>query len=166
MGVSIRAPMRCNCRSSPPLSGNVPKSVKLPAVGRNSPISILISVVLPEPLGPSSPKIRPRGTFSDSPSTASTRPYLLVSPSVCITESSIISLLFGIRCCRVQCLAKMRGTLPTPRITQRIPIAVRISALEKFAINPLPDERSKSRTAARTLRVLCPPLGLEQVQLE
>ena len=50
---------------------------------------MLIRVVLPDPLGPSNPKMRPLGTLSDSPSTASTRPYRLVNSSVWITASLI-----------------------------------------------------------------------------
>ena len=53
------------------------------------PRRMLRVVVLPEPLGPSRPKIRPRGTSIDSPSTATIEPYLLVRPWVRITESLI-----------------------------------------------------------------------------
>jgi hypothetical protein len=39
-------------------------------------------VVLPDPLGPISPRISPSPTESDSPSTATTPPNRLVSPRV------------------------------------------------------------------------------------
>ena len=42
--------------------------------GRTRPSSMLMVVVLPEPLGPSSPKTCPRGTDIDRPSTATMLP--------------------------------------------------------------------------------------------
>ncbi len=45
-----------------------------PAVGRAKPSMHLKVVVLPEPLGPSSPQIEPAGTSSETPSTAANEP--------------------------------------------------------------------------------------------
>src|SRR5438874_7782799 len=44
--------------------------VTSPAVGRSRPVSILIVVLLPAPLGPRKPKKRPRGTSKETSSTA------------------------------------------------------------------------------------------------
>src|SRR6201987_3523571 len=56
----------------------------LPALGRVSPSSILIKVVLPAPFGPRKPNATPRGTFRLTPSTAARPPKRFVSPSVSI----------------------------------------------------------------------------------
>src|SRR6188508_807133 len=47
-----------------------PSIVTSPAVGRRRPVSILMVVLLPAPLGPRNPKNRPRGTSNEMPSTA------------------------------------------------------------------------------------------------
>src|SRR2546428_12585473 len=44
--------------------------VTSPAVGRSRPVSILMVVLLPAPLGPRKPKKRPRGTSKETSSTA------------------------------------------------------------------------------------------------
>src|SRR6185503_9824370 len=49
-----------------------PKTVARPAVGCAAESSSLTKVVLPAPLGPSSPKVEPRSTRSEIPSTART----------------------------------------------------------------------------------------------
>ena len=51
-----------------------------PAVGRSRPVSILMVVLLPAPLGPRKPKKRPRATLKVRPFTAVVLPKTLVSP--------------------------------------------------------------------------------------
>src|SRR3954464_7601925 len=51
-----------------------------PASGRTSPSSILMTLVLPAPLGPSRPSTSPRATVNETSSTACWRPYRLRSP--------------------------------------------------------------------------------------
>src|SRR5581483_466875 len=53
-----------------------------PASRRWSPESVLMVVVLPEPLGPMSPRISPRRMARESPSTATTPPKRLTTPRV------------------------------------------------------------------------------------
>ena len=77
------APMRCRASVWEALSS---KSVNLPEVWRVRPSRMLRVVVLPEPLGPRRPKMRPRGTSMDRLSTAMIGPYRLVRPWVRITE--------------------------------------------------------------------------------
>src|SRR5262249_27694910 len=54
-----------------------PFTVAVPSVGCNNVVSILISVDLPAPLGPSSPKISPRSTVKLTPFTAVMSPNRL-----------------------------------------------------------------------------------------
>ncbi len=49
---------------------------------------MLTVVVLPEPLGPISPRISPRATASERPSTATTPPNRLTMPRVSSTGSA------------------------------------------------------------------------------
>jgi len=49
-----------------------PKIRHSPALGRISPVMIFIVVLLPAPFAPSSPKISPRRTENDAPSSATT----------------------------------------------------------------------------------------------
>src|SRR3954447_14448655 len=51
-----------------------------PASGRTSPSSILMTLVLPAPLGPSSPSTSPRATVNETSSTACWRTYRLRRP--------------------------------------------------------------------------------------
>src|SRR3954453_13518127 len=51
-----------------------------PASGRTRPSSILITLVLPAPLGPSRPSTSPRATVKETSWTAVWRPYRLCSP--------------------------------------------------------------------------------------
>src|SRR3954468_1343395 len=51
-----------------------------PASGRTRPSSILMTLVLPAPLGPSRPSTSPRATVKETSSTAVWRPYRLRSP--------------------------------------------------------------------------------------
>src|SRR5258705_11167203 len=57
-------------RSRRSFSREKPSIVTSPAVGRRRPVSILMVVLLPAPLGPRNPKNRPRGTSNEMPSTA------------------------------------------------------------------------------------------------
>src|SRR5258705_8013475 len=59
-----------------------------PSVGGISVVSILTIVVLPAPLGPSSPKTSPRRTSKLTLSTAVNPPKRLVSSLVCIASDS------------------------------------------------------------------------------
>src|ERR671934_202542 len=58
-----------------------------PLVGRASPTRILMVVVFPAPLGPINPRIWPRSTSRDRPSSATNAPYFFVSPFVTTTGS-------------------------------------------------------------------------------
>ena len=49
-----------------------PKMLARPALGSSSVVRILISVVLPAPLGPSSPKNSPGATSRSTPASATT----------------------------------------------------------------------------------------------
>src|SRR2546421_11117710 len=61
-----------------------PATRAVPAVGEIKPHSILISVDLPDPLGPRKPNISPPPTERVRPSTAVTAPNFLVSPLISI----------------------------------------------------------------------------------
>ena len=60
------------------VTGSIPSSVMLPAVGRSSVVSIWMVVVLPAPLGPRNAKISPAWTSNDTPSTAFKSPKCLL----------------------------------------------------------------------------------------
>src|SRR3989304_3601224 len=62
-----------------------PATSPRPLVGRSRPVSILMVVVLPAPLGPRNPKISPRCTPNVTPSTAVKVPNRLVSSSTSMT---------------------------------------------------------------------------------
>src|SRR3989338_323150 len=55
-----------------------------PLSGRTSPTKLLISVVLPAPLGPKSPKNSPSRSVRSIPARASTSPKLFFSPDISI----------------------------------------------------------------------------------
>src|SRR6516225_11541842 len=57
-----------------------PSSVTRPRVGFSSPVTTLNSVVLPAPLGPIKPVMRPASALSDTSSTAIRPPNLTVTP--------------------------------------------------------------------------------------
>ena len=59
-----------------------PATVAVPAVGGNSVVSILMTVVLPAPFGPSKPKTSPWATVRFKPSTAFKLPNRRVNPDV------------------------------------------------------------------------------------
>src|SRR5213595_3733829 len=52
-----------------------------PCCGRISPASTLSSVVLPAPFGPKIASVCPGASVNDTPSSATTRPYVCRSPS-------------------------------------------------------------------------------------
>ena len=52
----------------------------MPLVGVSSPASVRISVVFPEPFGPSSAWISPAATVSETSRSASFSPYARVTP--------------------------------------------------------------------------------------
>ena len=60
-----------------------------PAVGSSSPAIIRIVVDFPAPFGPRKPVTMPGRTVTVSPSTASVRPYRLVTASISITRSTL-----------------------------------------------------------------------------
>src|SRR3982751_6571206 len=83
-GPSTSAPTRGRTASAPP-GMDRPSTSNSPAVGRTSPRSIRIVVVLPDPLGPRNPKTAPCGTTRSMWSTATWPPRnRLVSPRVAI----------------------------------------------------------------------------------
>src|SRR5260370_27249293 len=67
---------------------SAPATYAWPAVGAISVVSILTIVVLPAPLGPSSPKTSPRRTSKLTWSTAVKAPKRLVRSLVCIAGDS------------------------------------------------------------------------------
>src|SRR5262245_37145969 len=64
---------------------STPATSALPAVGVMRPHSMRMVVVLPEPLGPSMPKISPASIEKLMPSTAVSAPKRLTSPSTAMT---------------------------------------------------------------------------------
>src|SRR5271166_1155314 len=60
-----------------------PSTMTSPPLGRASPSSSLTAVVLPAPFGPRNPKISPRLTVIDSPSSATVPRYCLRSSIAC-----------------------------------------------------------------------------------
>src|SRR5262249_5179806 len=67
-------------RTSGRVGSAAPLTDTAPASGRRAPAIMWMVVVLPAPLGPSSPKVSPRASSRLTPSTATTRPYALRSP--------------------------------------------------------------------------------------
>src|SRR5690349_10502087 len=66
-----------------------PATSTRPASGRRMPQTIEMVVVLPAPLGPSSPKHCPRGTSNETSFTATRSPYRLLTCSTWSTHSII-----------------------------------------------------------------------------
>ena len=64
-----------------PETTSCPPTVAVPAVGRNSVVSILTTVDLPAPFGPRKPNTSPGATERSIPSTAITSPKVRTSPS-------------------------------------------------------------------------------------
>jgi hypothetical protein len=64
-----------------------PSTVAVPLSGRSSVVSTRTAVVLPAPLGPSSPSTVPRGTARSIPASASTAPYRFMTPSTTTARS-------------------------------------------------------------------------------
>ena len=60
-----------------------------PAVGRVSPMIILASVVLPDPLSPAMPKMSPCRTLSETSSTARTVPFTRLNTPLRVTKSRL-----------------------------------------------------------------------------
>ena len=76
-------------RTSPGcLITSIPATVAAPASGWASVVSTRTAVVLPAPLGPSSPRIVPGATPKDTPSSAWVSPYRFIRPSAWIMSSS------------------------------------------------------------------------------
>src|SRR6478609_8487074 len=65
-----------------------PRTNARPASGRNRPVTIDRVVVLPAPLGPTSPKNDPRGTSRSMPRTAMRSPKRLPSPRTAMAGPS------------------------------------------------------------------------------
>src|SRR5262245_50308518 len=68
---------------------SIPPTRTLPAVGGKNPIKQRISVLFPEPFGPSSAATSPRPTLNDTSSTARTGPKHLVRCSTWIRTDSV-----------------------------------------------------------------------------
>ena len=64
------------------MATSAPKISALPVLGEMSPISMRMTVVLPEPFGPRKPTTSPGCTSKDTESTPSDRPYHFVSEHV------------------------------------------------------------------------------------
>src|ERR1041385_6922641 len=63
-----------------------------PASGRTKPVTHLVNVVLPAPLGPRKPKTSPRSTWRSRPLRATTLPYVLRRPCVASTVAIVAGL--------------------------------------------------------------------------
>ena len=86
----MRTPiLRFRARRSP--ESRTPSIAASPEVGRRSPVSILMVVLLPAPFGPRKPKKRPRATRKDTWSTAVCRRNVFVRPSTTIASVSFIT---------------------------------------------------------------------------
>jgi len=68
---------------------SIPATRMVPASGRARPVSMLSVVVLPAPLGPSSPISSPRSTVRSIPATARTPSKLLVRPRTSIMRRDL-----------------------------------------------------------------------------
>ena len=68
-----------------------PSTRTSPEVGSDSPARMRMVVVLPAPFGPRKPKISPRRTWSEMPSTAVKSPYFFVRSWIAIMESDVIT---------------------------------------------------------------------------
>src|SRR5581483_2696939 len=66
-------------------AGSRPKTRTVPLLARSRPRMCLMSVVLPAPLTPTSPKTTPRGMASRTLSSATFGPNRRVSPAISIT---------------------------------------------------------------------------------
>ena len=75
------APRRAAAPAPRRRASDRPSSSTVPAVGRVRPSSIRISVVLPEPFGPSMPSTAPSGMSRSTSSTATVDPNTLRSPA-------------------------------------------------------------------------------------
>ncbi len=67
-----------------------PSTVTLPELAGMSPATIEMMVVLPAPLGPSSPKVSPRAMWNDTPSTAVNDPKRRTTSVTCNTGASLL----------------------------------------------------------------------------
>ena len=79
-------PIRSRTRSASVRTFN-PSTLASPALSGSKPVSILITVVLPLPLGPRNPKISPRATVKLTSFTAVKLPNFLTSPRAEIAGS-------------------------------------------------------------------------------
>src|SRR3954466_6828948 len=117
-----------------------PSNVTAPASARIMPPTRLNTVVLPEPLGPISAVIEPRGTSNEQPSTARRPPKRLASPSITNSGSPF---------------ARVAGAPPPP------PRALARLGRPRRPLAQLEPRSDAPRLAARAPR-LEPPLGRGQ----
>src|SRR5438105_84262 len=68
-----------------------------PPSGRTKPVTHLVKVVLPAPLGPRKPKTSPRCTSRSMPRSAWTWPYLLLRPRVSRTVGIVVGIGGGLK---------------------------------------------------------------------
>src|SRR2546422_2617875 len=78
---NVRAMPRWQTASGVSRVMSSPRKVIVPAVGVSAPEMQLNAVVLPEPLGPISPRISPSLTSKETPPSAMNPPNLFVNPS-------------------------------------------------------------------------------------
>src|SRR5262249_19244887 len=105
-----------------------------PPVGRASPTRILMVVVFPAPLGPMNPRIWPRSTARDRPSSATNPPYFFVSPFV--TTTCLPGLIFApFSPGRPAANLQARG-LQAPQVLPRV-AAARLSDLDVEVERPM-----------------------------
>src|ERR1041385_2976337 len=70
-------------------TASMPRMETEPAVGRTKPVTHLVKVVLPAPLGPRKPNTSPLCTSRSSPLRAVILPYTLRSP--CVSRTTVIT---------------------------------------------------------------------------
>src|SRR5258708_30905642 len=93
----------------------IPSRRASPAVGRRRPVSILMVVLLPAPLGPRKPKNRPPPTRKDNRSTAVVWRKTLVNPSTTMASRRLMTRQLTL----YRDPAQPRPPLPTPLTASR-----------------------------------------------
>src|SRR5439155_9010507 len=78
---TLKWPYRWDSWPIQPMARRPPATRARPCCGRISPASTLRRVVLPAPLGPKIASVCPGASVNDTPSSATTRPYVCRRPS-------------------------------------------------------------------------------------
>src|SRR3954469_1656536 len=113
-------PMRSLIRSAW-VATSKPTTVALPPVGSRIPQSMRMVVDLPAPFGPSTPKISPRSTVSETSRTATRRPKVRDRFSV-LTMGSAVIVCSGLRPPRLATHYKARSSRSSARLRGHVPV--------------------------------------------